>query len=219
MKNKALIVENNKNINHLWVDYFKTQADISTEIINDLDDKTDLSKYNFNFLIFNSSRKDYFKILYQLKTINKPIIILTERSKNLKKNNLFYYIKKPLNLNNLTNDINEILSKNIIKVDEVFKIGKCFVDLKRKCLIDNKNKNLLNFTDKEVSIICEIKKSNSKGINKNDLLTKVWNYNINVETKTIETNIYRLRRKLSKVFKNKEVIINSKNKYKIAFDD
>ena len=48
-----------------------------------------------------------------------------------------------------------------------------------------------------------------------ELQSKVWGYNSELETHTVETHIYRLRKKILKNFNDKNFIISNKNGYQI----
>ena len=72
----------------------------------------------------------------------------------------------------------------------------------------------LKLTEKEVNTIIYLSKLN-KPISINELQTKVWDYQSNTETHTVETHIYRLRKKILNTFKDNELIVSKKNGYQI----
>jgi DNA-binding response OmpR family regulator len=47
------------------------------------------------------------------------------------------------------------------------------------------------------------------------LQSKVWGYQTKLETHTVETHIYRLRKKIFKTFNDNNFIISQKNGYQI----
>jgi len=47
------------------------------------------------------------------------------------------------------------------------------------------------------------------------LQRKVWSYQSDIETHTVETHIYRLRKKVLSTFDDEEFIVNKKNGYQI----
>ena len=75
------------------------------------------------------------------------------------------------------------------------------------------NSNLkIRFTEKESQIfMCLINNSNTQ-ISKKNLLKKVWSYNEDIDTHTLETHIYSLRKKIEKNLKLKDLIIFLDNK-------
>ena len=76
------------------------------------------------------------------------------------------------------------------------------------------NNASLKLTEKEVNTIIYLSKVN-KPITINELQTKVWDYNLDLETHTVETHIYRLRKKIFKIFLDDNFIISRNNGYQI----
>ena len=74
--------------------------------------------------------------------------------------------------------------------------------------------NKLKLTEKEISSIIYLFKSD-KPISIQELQTKVWGYQSQLETHTVETHIYRLRKKILKVFKDETFILSKKDGYEI----
>ena len=72
----------------------------------------------------------------------------------------------------------------------------------------------LKLTEKEVNTIIYLSKFN-KPISINELQTKVWDYHSDIETHTVETHIYRLRKKIFKSFLDDNFIISKNNGYQI----
>ena len=74
--------------------------------------------------------------------------------------------------------------------------------------------NKLKLTEKEISSIIYLLKA-AKPVKIQELQSKVWGYQSQLETHTVETHIYRLRKKISKVFKDENFILSNKNGYEI----
>jgi DNA-binding response OmpR family regulator len=72
----------------------------------------------------------------------------------------------------------------------------------------------LKLTEKEINTITYLSKSN-KPVSIDELQAEVWSYQSDIETHTVETHIYRLRKKISNTFGDKEFIISKKNGYQI----
>ena len=116
--------------------------------------------------------------------------------------NIFKFIEK-LNLTFLKNTFNE-QSKIVIK--------NYLLDLNsREIKLDNKN---LKLTEKEVQTILYLSKA-KKPSNINELQSKVWGYHSKLETHTVETHIYRLRKKFLNTFNDQNFIMSYKNGYQI----
>ena len=72
----------------------------------------------------------------------------------------------------------------------------------------------IQLTEKEVKIIIFLK-SLKVPVPIRKLQSEVWGYKSKLETHTVETHVYRLRKKVEKEFKDKSFIISLKNGYKI----
>ena len=78
-----------------------------------------------------------------------------------------------------------------------FMINNYIIDINAREISSNNIK--LKLTEKEVNTIIYLSKVN-KPISINELQTKVWDYQSDIETHTVETHIYRLRKKILKIF-------------------
>ena len=78
-------------------------------------------------------------------------------------------------------------------------------------LIQNTN---LKLTEKEINTIIYLSKSNQP-VSIDELQKMVWSYQSDIETHTVETHIYRLRKKILNTFNDNEFIVSKKNGYQI----
>ena len=69
-------------------------------------------------------------------------------------------------------------------------------------------------TEREANIIFFLKKS-KKPVNVSELQKEVWGHNLKLETHTVETHIYRLRKKINNVFNDNNFIKSSRSGYTI----
>jgi len=76
------------------------------------------------------------------------------------------------------------------------------------------DKDELNLTEKEADIITFLKKA-KKPVSINELQINVWGHNSKLDTHTVETHIYRLRKKISNKFNNDDFIQSTKSGYNI----
>ena len=72
----------------------------------------------------------------------------------------------------------------------------------------------LKLTEKEISSIIYLSKS-KKPVKIQELQSNVWGYQSQLETHTVETHIYRLRKKISKVFKDESFILSKDDGYEV----
>ncbi|MDA8537841.1 winged helix-turn-helix domain-containing protein, partial [Candidatus Pelagibacter bacterium] len=76
----------------------------------------------------------------------------------------------------------------------------------------SKNGNQLKLTEKEIEIILYLSEKKIKH-NVLDLQKNIWGYSSNLETHTVETHIYRLRKKIKDQFNDSELIISHNEGY------
>jgi hypothetical protein len=163
---------------------------------------------NFKFKIFFVESED---ILNDLVKNNKNYLILSDRKYSNRMNQLVIN-SIPIKIFTLLEKINIQFLKQQFNNQSELKINHYTIDLNsRSMLIGNKR---LKLTEKEINTILYLSKSNTS-ISVNELQEKVWNYQSNMETHTVETHIYRLRKKIFKAFNDGEFIINKKNGYQI----
>ena len=118
----------------------------------------------------------------------------------------------PLNIFNLIEKINISLLKSQFSEQSQFIINDYIIDLNSREII-SKNKKL-KLTEKEIDTIIYLSK-NKVPVSINELQKNVWSYQSDIETHTVETHVYRLRKKISNSFDDNAFIISKKNGYQI----
>jgi len=148
----------------------------------------------------------------------KSLIILNKKTKllfnhGLHESNILYLNDLPLSFEKLLEKININLIKLRYSLQSKIIIKDFQLDINSKHL--SKLGITLKLTEKEIEIILYL---NKKKINCDiaDLQKNIWGYSANIETHTVETHIYRLRKKIDKVFKDKKFIVSQKNGYLIG---
>ena len=127
-------------------------------------------------------------------------------------NNQIIFDKFPISIFKLLEKINiEFIKKSFHEKSEIL-IGNYKFNLNSREMFFEKNK--LKLTEKEISSIMYLFKS-AKSVNIDELQSKVWRYQSQLETHTVETHIYRLRKKILNVFGDENFIISNKNGYEI----
>ena len=150
---------------------------------------TEIDEY-LNFKILNVDKNGLKNL--DLNKLGDYIILSSKNIPNIK--NCLTLPDLPIKFDKLIQIINiNFLKSNFSKQSEVT-VGKYRLDLNsRKIIFKNEN---LNLTEKETDLIIYIKSNNNVTIK--DLQNNVWGYSANLETHTVETHIYRLRKKLKK---------------------
>ena len=104
---------------------------------------------------------------------------------------------------------NSVVKKNFSKNSSI-KIKDYILDKNEKKLLRDNNYILL--TEKEIQLL-ELFLSYNKPISKNKILDEVWQYSEEADTHTVETHIYRLRKKIKSKFLDEDFILNNKSGY------
>tara|TARA_B100001059_G_scaffold208941_1_gene221559 strand:- start:253 stop:816 length:564 start_codon:yes stop_codon:yes gene_type:complete len=146
----------------------------------------------------------------KVKNSNNYLIISDKKYTDI--GNQFILNNIPINIFKLIEKINiEFLKIQFSSQSEV-KIINYTIDLNsREMKIENIK---LKLTEKEINTISYLSKS-SKPVSIDELQEKVWGYHSDIETHTVETHIYRLRKKILNTFNDNEFIISKKNGYQI----
>ena len=160
--------------------------------------------FNISFVDNENSLND------EVKNHNNYLII--SNKKHLNVNNQFILDKIPISIFKLVEKINiEFLKIQFSSQSEV-RVNNYTIDLNSREMLANKTK--LKLTEKEINTITYLSKSDNP-VSIDELQEKVWSYQSDIETHTVETHIYRLRKKILNTFNDKDFIISEKNGYQI----
>ena len=171
------------------------------KIINEL-------KNELNFDVIEVSEE--IDLTDKLLKFNNSLIVT--QKKGIDKSNQLILNQLPIKFSKLLEKINIEFLKLQFNEKSKIDIGKYKIDLNSRYLISNDQK--LKLTEKEADIIIYLYKSNLP-VKINQLQKEVWGFKSKLETHTVETHIYRLRKKILEIFKDKDFIISKKNGYKI----
>ena len=153
---------------------------------------------------------DEKSLINEIKNLNNYLIITKKQI--LKVNNQFILTQLPIKIFRMIEKLNiEFLKHQFVEQSKVI-IKDYTIDINGR---EMSSKNVkLKLTEKEINTIIYLSKFN-KPISINELQTKVWEYHSDIETHTVETHIYRLRKKISKNFLDDNFIISKNNGYQI----
>ena len=171
-------------------------------------------KENLSFKVIKFENEENFQKNNDLDTLNCLIISKINPKlllcKNITDKNFFDLDNLPLSLKKLLELINIRLIK--LKFNSQSKIIIKGYELNLNSKFFAKGNINLKLTEKEIEIILYL---NNKKIKHNvaDLQKNIWGYSTNMETHTVETHIYRLRKKISDLFKDESFILSQKNGY------
>jgi len=145
--------------------------------------------------------------------INYSTIVLKKPLKKINGKNIVIFNNLPLRIDKILDQINIHLIKQKYDLQSNFKIGEYSLDLNSRTI--SKNQKKLNLTEREIDILIFLSKQDVP--QKIDVLqNKVWNYSSDLETHTVETHVYRLRKKIKDAFNDDSFIISKKDGYLVS---
>jgi hypothetical protein len=177
------------------------------EILNEI-------KENLSFKITKFENEDDFR---KNKNFDEKNILIISNSKNklivnqnISEKNLLIFDILPLAINKIIELINLKLIK--LKFNNQSKINIKNYELNLNSKFFSKEGLSIKLTEKEIEIILYLYQNKTKH-NVMDLQKNIWHYSSNMETHTVETHVYRLRKKISDRFKDENFILSEKNGY------
>ena len=161
---------------------------------------------NFNISFIDNKNS----LNHELNNQNNYLIISHEKQPDI--NNQIVIENSPINIFKLIEKINIKFLKLQFNNQSSVKVNNYIINLNSREMLTNSTK--LKLTEKEINTIIYLSKSN-KPVSINELQKNVWSYQSDMETHTVETHIYRLRKKILSTFNDEEFIFSKKNGYQI----
>ena len=186
---------------------FITNINSLYEILNEI-------KENLPFKIIKYENEDVFIKTSSL-DIKNSLLISKSNTKfllnnNVNKKNFLELDNLPLSLNKLVELINIRLIK--LKFDLQSKVNIKGYELNLNSKFLSKHDLNLKLTEKEIEIILYLNATMAQH-DVLDLQKNIWDYSSEMETHTVETHIYRLRKKISNKFNDEKFILSHQNGY------
>jgi len=201
------------NIHNIIIFEFDSLYKILSEIKNNLPFKInnlkkleskDSNFAEYSLIITNYINKNF--LLKERKIDKNKILFLTKEKKNNQ------HITYPIQIKNLIEKINIKLIKQKYNNQSYLKVSNYILNLNSRII--SKNNNSLKLTEKEINIILFL--NDHKNPQKVSILqNQVWGYLSELETHTVETHIYRLRKKINDHFNDSNFIISTDDGYLI----
>ena len=166
-------------------------------------------KENLNFDLIEAKNTKELSRIDRTK-LGNHLILTKYKHSTLFSNNCIVLDNFPLKINSLIEKLNINLLKQKYNFQNDIKLNKYKLDLNSREISLNDTK--LKLTEREIEILFFLswKKSPQKIEN---LQKEVWGYASDLETHTVETHIYRLRKKIKEAFNDENLIISEKNGY------
>ncbi len=195
--------EFNNSLNEL-----KEYLSFNLETINDYKDLSSIESYQGLIIHEDALNDKSLKDLFKNDNISK---ILFHNSKNITGAENIEKLTLPTSIDQINNIVVNNIIKRKFKVNSSLKINNYKLDKNLRRLI--KKEIFLELTEKEIELIELLnKKTHTK---KKEILTTIWKYSDDADTHTVETHIYRLRKKIKDTFNDENFIRSEKKGYSI----
>ena len=180
------------------------------EILDEIKDNLsfDIVKFKNVEDFLNTVNSNPNNLLIALKLNEKSLL-----NKGVNNKNILCFDDLPLSINKVIEFINIKLIKLRFNHQSKINIKQYELNINSKFL--SKGLSNLKLTEKEMEIILYLNDSKKKH-DVLDLQKNIWEYSAEMETHTVETHIYRLRKKISDKFNDENFILSDKNGYFIS---
>ncbi len=216
---QVLLFSNNKIFNAAINDLFINTQNFQLNIFDQfLSNKEKISLGDSDVpMLFCSDEKLFedFKLFLKRESFKNTSIVFNaiKDDKNDDKNRTLFF-DLPLNLDELFHVIKNLTDQTEEAEYENIKFKKLILDMTAKYIKDSQSN--IKLTDKEAKILWHLVKGKGSNVSQNFLLKKVWGYKEDIETKTLTTHIYTIRKKVNN-FRDIFSIENSEKGYFIKF--
>ena len=178
---------------------------------------SELKKHiNFDLLKFDNKEIFFDKYKSQSISTENSILIVHEKEydffvKNINEDQIIKF-KPPVNIFTFIENLNVRFIQKKYQDQSNVNVKDFFLDINSREL--KKGKSSLKLTERETDMILFLNNSN-KPVNVETLEKEIWQHSSELETHTVETHIYRLRKKMFKIFNDDTFLVSKKNGYQI----
>jgi DNA-binding response OmpR family regulator len=131
-------------------------------------------------------------------------------NKGVNKDHILFFEDIPISINKIIELINIQLIKLRFNHQSKVRIKQYELNLNSKFFSNGSTS--IKLTEKEIEIILYLNDTKKKH-DVLDLQKNIWKYSEEIETHTVETHIYRLRKKISNKFNDENFILSDKSGY------
>tara|TARA_B100000767_G_C19744005_1_gene527587 strand:- start:843 stop:1433 length:591 start_codon:yes stop_codon:yes gene_type:complete len=171
--------------------------------------KFDIDNYKKTEDFINKSDSNNHESSIIISKINNKILVKNEK---INKYNILIFDRLPLRIERLLDKINISLIKKKYHFQSSIIINGYDLNLNSRTIC--KKDSILKLTEKEIEIILFLN-NESKAKSVSELQEQVWGYTSELETHTVETHIYRLRKKINIKFNDNKFIVSNEKGYLI----
>ena len=170
----------------------------------------------YEILKFDSKEIFFDKIKSESISTENSILVVHEKEYNFFVENInddqIVKFKPPVNIFIFIENLNIRFIQKKYQEQSNINVNDFFLDINSREL--KKDKSSLKLTERETDMILFLNNS-KKPVNVETLEKEIWQHSSELETHTVETHIYRLRKKIKAEFGNDELIKSNKDGYTI----
>ena len=163
---------------------------------------------NFDIILFHTEYNQNKK--QQDFIANHDCIKICAGKKKDSQDNFDAFLELPTTLKEINSVVESTVVKRKFNKNSSIEVKSYLLNKNEKKL--SKLNKFITLTEKEVQLL-ELFLINKKPISKDNILSFVWNYSSDADTHTVETHIYRLRKKVTDKFMDEKFILNNKDGY------
>ena len=184
---------------------------------------TQIETCSLLFLDIPSLNNEEFIDYRVLKTmLNVPLMAFTKKDCYVKPSFIQQFllnktIVKPFKMSRLTDEIDEFLAELGDKPMGPTRIGEYLFLEDERLLLGPDDSKKIRLTEKETAILIRLSAANGESVSRNTLLEEVWGYKTGIDSHTLETHIYRLRKKMEELGSSSSFLKTSRDGYKLLF--
>ena len=186
---------------------FIVNFDLLYEILEEIKDNL-----SFNIVKFNKV-EDFLKS----PNLSSNDLLISQRSNlnsflstGVNKDHILFFEDIPISINKIIELINIQLIK--LRFDHQSKVCIKQYELNLNSKFFSNGSTSIKLTEKEIEIILYLNDTKKKH-DVLDLQKNIWKYSEEIETHTVETHIYRLRKKINNKFNDENFILSDKSGY------
>ena len=171
---------------------------------------------SYEILKFDSKENFFDKYNSEIISTENSILIVHEKEynffvKNINEDQIIKF-KPPINIFTFIENLNVRFIQKKYQDQSSVNVKEFFLDINSREL--KKGKSSIKLTERETDMILFLNNS-KKPVNVETLEKEIWQHSSELETHTVETHIYRLRKKIKAEFGNDDLIKSNKNGYTI----
>ena len=197
-------ISNYKNYDVLVIENHKELYEI---VIN--------KSFDVSILNLNNFSNDFKNFISILQNKNKHINVIAYHEPFLKKMIVdvgkLFLLAKPFKLITLLNYLDSINNTQNLHNSNKYLTDHIIFSPYKKTISNLETNHTEHLTEKENNLLIYFYNKKNEEILKKDLLTRIWGFSEKINTHTLETHIYRLKQKLTKIDKNVSLSIGNKN--------